>query len=228
MANTVKGRNTIVSMLVDSVYYPVFCAKTAEFTLEQDEIEVTSIDSPSSREYLPGMSNATCAVTGITTLDNTNGRVSITYLMQQSVRRQLHTFKMTITDDDSNSLEVVFTAMIKTTNINRDTVGYSQSSLQLRVSGVVEWTEVIDPPVPEEVYSVYISATAGQYEVTHADLGGATVLEVWREGINYTETTGTPSGRQFKYTDLTSSGKITFDSAITFNTGEIVYVLYKK
>lgn len=228
MANTVKGRNTIIYMLVDSVYYPVFCAKTAEFTIDQDEIEVTSINSGSSREYVPGMSNATCAVTGITTLDNSNGRVSITYLMQQSVRRQLHTFKMVLTDDDSSSLEVVFTAMIKTTNINRDTVGYSQSSLQLRVSGVVEWTEVVDPPAPEEIYSIYLSVTAGQYEVSDSDLGAATILEVWREGINHTETTGTPSGRQFKYTDLTTSGKITFDSAITFNTGEIVYVLYKK
>jgi len=52
--NTIKGKNIVCSMDVGGTFYPIFCSKTAEFTVNQDEIETTSVNSGSSREYVQG------------------------------------------------------------------------------------------------------------------------------------------------------------------------------
>lgn len=223
--NTIRGKNIVCSMYVTDAYYPIFCAKTAEFTINQDEIETTSVNSGSSREYVPGMSNATLSMTGVTTLDNTNDRVSVLYLMQQSIRRATQDCIITLTDDSGNDVVIQFYAIITSTGFTRDVASYSQSSVTFRVTGNITFDTVILPPVPDVVYSIYLNTTAGQYTVNDSALIDADILQVAREGSTYTEVTGTPSGRQFKFT--ASTGVLTFDSSLTFNPGETVFVMYK-
>lgn len=224
--NTVKGKNIVCSMFVTDNYYPVFCAKTAEFTMNQDEVEMTSINSGSSREYTAGMMNAVLSMTGVTARDNSDGKVSITYLMQQSTRRQTHNFAITLTDDEGFDIVISFSAIIITTGFSREVQGYSNSSVTFRITGDVDFDEVILPPAPEQVFSDYFAATAGLTSITDASLVGVDILQVAREGLTYDQTGGTPTGRQFKYTTLT--GTIDFDASIPFNTGETVYVEWKE
>jgi hypothetical protein len=225
MSNTVKGRNVVVSMLVDEAYYPVFCAKAAEFVTEQDMFDVTSINSGADREFRGGMRTTTLTLSGITTLNNSYGRISITYLMQQM--RTAKTFKITMTDDDAQTNIATFSGLIQTAGFSRETSGYSKSNLTVKVSGAVTWQTVVTAPTPEDEFALYITVVAAASSVSHANLGGATILQVQREGVGHTETSGTPSGRQFKYTDNTTSGTISFDTSIPFDTGEIIYVLYR-
>ena len=56
-------------------------------SVSQDEIEVTSINSGSSREYLPGTANGMLTVGGLSPIDNTEGKISIFYLLQQGIRQ---------------------------------------------------------------------------------------------------------------------------------------------
>jgi hypothetical protein len=223
--NTIKGKNIVCSMDVGGTYYPIFCAKNAEFNVNQDEIETTSVNSGSSREYDPGMMNATLSMTGVTTLNNTNGRISPLYLMQQSIRRATQSLIINLTDDDGADVVIDFSAIITATGFTRDVASYSQCSVNFRVTGDINFDTVITPPAPSEVFSIYLSTTAGNTTVSDAALTGKEVLLVAREGSVYNETTGTPTGRYFKFTSGT--GTITFDSSIPFNTGEVVYVEYK-
>src|SRR5574343_56785 len=220
--NTIKGKNIVCSMYVTDNYYPVFCGKTAEFTINQDEIETTSVNSPNSREYVPGMMNATLSMTGVTTLDNTNGRVSVLYLMQQSIRRSVQDLIITLTDDDGSDIVISFSAIITTTGFNRDVASYSNSNVTFRITGPVTFDTVITPPTPEEVFSIYLNTVAGLTSVSDSDLIGVDILQVARTGSTHNETTGTPTGRQFKYTSV--SGTISFDASIPFESGEDVYV----
>lgn len=230
MSNIVHGRNVIVEMLISSVYYPVFCAKTAEFSIEQDEIETTHINSGPNRAFVPGMANAMLNVAGVTTLNNTNGRVSILYLMQQSIRREIHTMRVVLTDQDANAIQVTFSAFIRNTSFTKDVISFSQSNLSMRVTGVIDFSELIGPPeAPEcEVQDpLYIDVVEGAVFV-HSDLleqDGVVILAVSREGVGHEEVFGTPDGLQFR-PDL-PNGDIYFDPDIPFNSGEVIYILYK-
>lgn len=209
-------------------YYPIFCAKSADFTIEQDEIETTSINSGAMREYLPGIGNATLNVTGVTTLDNTDGRISNLYLMQQSVRQSIQQLKVLFTDESANINEATFNGMIKTTSISRDIPSYSQSSVSFRVSGNITFSTVTSSPAALVERSDYWTMSSGATSISGSSvvnsytLSGATILGVWRSGIQYNVVTTTPSGRECKL----SGSTLSFDTSIP-STGETVWVNFK-
>jgi len=80
----------------------------------------------------------------------------------------------------------------------------------------------------------YYTGTVGLTYIIEPELAFVTILTVSRNGMIYTETTGTPTGNQFKYT---STGRIDFGTALElvpvrigpFDTYqcEKVYVKYK-
>ena len=145
--------------------------------------------------------------------------------MQQSIRRSTQDLIITLTDDDGADVVIDFSAIITATGFTRDVASYSQCSVNFRVTGDINFDTIITPPAPSEVFSIYLSTTPEASTVSDAALIGKEILMVAREGSVYNETTGTPTGRYFKFTSGT--GLITFDSGIPFNTGEIVYVEYK-
>lgn len=219
--NLVKGKNIVVSMNLSGIYYPMFCAKTAELVLDQDEIEVTSVNSGFDREYEPGMSSQTLNCTGIHILDNTGSRISANYL-RTNIRRVVQAVRVTQTDDDGNVYVDNFSAIIKRVSISRDTAGYAQSAVDLRITGTVSSTTVI-PPNPDGIGVIYKSTTPGANTVSDAILSGKTIIEVEREGIEFDLIVGTPVNRQVAFSGTT----LTFDAANPFNTGETVKVIYQ-
>lgn len=230
MANLVKGRNVVVSMDISGTYYPVFCAKTAEFPIDQEVIETTTVNSTKQREYVPYRSSATLTVTGITTVDNSNGKVSVTYLMQQSVRSAVQSLKITMTADNGTDLVITFNAIIRRPSFSRDVNGYSQSSVEFLATGPIGFDEVITPPTPPDCEiedPLYIDVVAGENSVSSALLQatGVEILTVARAGVVHSYTSGTPVDQEFT-TDL-PNGDIIFSSLLPFNTGEVIYILYK-
>lgn len=235
MAKTVKGKNIVLSMDIAGTFYPVFCGKTMDLTTEQEEIETTHVNSSSDREYVAGMSSSLCTITGITTIDNTNGRVGILYLKQQAVRRVVQSFRIRFTADDATVKDATFDGLIRTTGVSRDITGYSNSNLVIRVTGAINYGDPIAPPTPpdcevEDAIYLYESdggITAGQ-NTAHSDLleqAGVEILMVVRTTDVQTYTSGTPTDSQFT-TDL-ANGDIIFSSLLPFNEDEWVYILYK-
>jgi hypothetical protein len=229
----IKGKNAVFSLLVGVTYYPVYCCKTWELVQIQEEIEVTSVNSGSDREYEPGMSSSTVECTGVATLDNTGGIISPTYLQQQAVRRLNQSWRITLTDDDSNVLVYSFDGIITKTGISKQTGSYLGASLSVRVTGALSPNVIILPPVPTNEFVLYIDGVAGQWTVSHADLDGATILGVARSGMVHEQVSGTPvaGGSEFKYIDGAGTGTIEFDSNQPFNAGpplENVWILFKK
>lgn len=216
MANQVLGKNVFVEMLISGIYYPIFCGKTADLPLEQDEIEVTHVNSGSEREYVPGMSNFLLNVAGVTVLDNTENRVSILYFMQLAIRRSINTYRMRFIDQDGGAEAVIFDAFVRNSNVTKDVTTWSQSSVTMRITGALTFTSVIPPPATptcEQEDTIYTELAEGDLFVTDALLiPGAgetiTILHVSRSGTTYYETNGTPGNLEFLYTPAT--GKITF------------------
>lgn len=218
MANQVLGKNVVVEMLISSVYYPLFCGKTRELPLEQDEIEVTHVNSGAAREYVPGMSNFLLNVTGLTILDNTEGRVSILYLMQQGIRRAINTFRMLFTDQDGDTAFIIVQAFVRNTNVAGDVTQWSQSSVTFRVTGEMTFGTIVPPPeIPacEQAPTIYTTLAEGAISVQDnlliAGVGETiSILHVSRSGLTYYETAGTAGNLEFAYD--TVAGTITFES----------------
>lgn len=225
--NRVLSNNVIIEMLSGGDYYPIFCGKTMVLSQSQELVEVTSINSVSDREYQAGMTNTTLEITGVTVLNNTDGRVSIAYLMQQAIRRVAQSYRIRLTDDDLGTLQITFSALVTNNTLSRSPGTYSQSATSMTVTGGITFSDIIPPPAGKIVQDpLYIDFPAGDTEVSDPFLeaSGVEILEVQREGLGQDETTGTPGNRQFKFVAV--DGKIQFSTDNPSN-GETVYVLYQ-
>lgn len=234
--NKVLSKNVVFAMKVDDVFYPIFCAKSCQWPVDQDEIEITSVPSGANREYVPGMSNSTISATGITELNNNNDRISINYLTQQAIRRTIHELRVLQTDNDGNALSATFLGFVINTTLTKEQGTYSGSSVTFRITGAITYSDIIPgpgEPICEVQAPLYITGTEGEIMVQASFLKTEagitkTILEVQREGTGFDETTGTPANREFKYTADGSFGYITFNTDNPFNPGgETVYILYK-
>lgn len=232
MSKYVKGKNCVVSMLVVDTYYPIFCAKSMDFTIDQEEIEITSVNSGSDREYELGMSSAMCNLTGITSTSN-DTRLSVLYIMQQAVRRVTQSFKITLTADDAEVKVVSFDGLFRTTSFSKDGAGYSNAGASIRVTGPVNLGDTIDPPtVPTCEIEDTLAYTAVGGETSYSNVlldtdtyPGLTVLWVTRAGSTLYPTTGTPVGLQFRH--VGSTGTIEFDPLNPLNADEGITIQYK-
>lgn len=238
--NTIQGRNQIIELSVSGTFYPVFCCKSFEYAQVQEVVEVTSINSAFSREYVPGMTTATLNVTGITVIDNSGGQISIFYLMQESVRRAIQSMRISLTSDDGGTLQILFNAIITSNTLSRERASMSQSVSGFIVTGVPTLSVVVPPSgsLPsggsssggvnlEIQLPLYIDVVAGQTSVHDAllEVAGVVILEVDRSGVQHDETTGTPGNRQFTFGGV-GVGTINFDPTNPFNSGEVIYILY--
>lgn len=218
----IKGINSITAMNIGGTFYPVFCAKSFSFNIDQDEVEVTNTGSGADREYLPGMGEGVVSVQGLMELDNSNGRVAIMYLMQQSIRRKVHQFRTSFTDDDGGVQVVTYNAFYRSGSISKQTGFYNTNAAEFRITGGLSFSSVLPPPVDpicEVQPTLVLTLLEGENTVTSASLTieNAEVLWVAREGLLHEYTNGAPGNRQ--YTVDYDTGEIIFASGNPGNPG---------
>lgn len=219
----------IAALKVAGTYYAIFCAKTAEIVTNQDEIEVTNINSGANREYIPGMSDHTLSCSGITTLDNSGGQISLNYLNQQAQRRAIQELRVSMTDDDAGTLQISFNGFLTSATLSKQTGAYSQSSVTFRITGPLTYSETITPPTPgdcEVLERLELVLAEGDTSVQDAALVDVVVLMVAREGMSLTPVTGTPGNRNYRHDPDT--GEVFLDvSNPGVPGGEAIDILYK-
>jgi hypothetical protein len=226
----VLGKNVLVEMLIDGVYFKIFCAKSADQVIDQDEIETTHVNSGANREYVPGMSNSVINMQGMTRINNEDGRINAVYLMQTAIRRDIWPLRVTLTNENAQVATLSFNAFIKSVGWSRESTSFSNSSVSWRVTGDITFaTSVPAPtePVCEVQDPLYLTLAEGEISTGDPLLDDpeVTILAVTREGVGYDETTGTPVYREFRHV----GEDIVFDASLPGNPGgETVYVLYKK
>lgn len=79
------------------------------------------------------------------------------------------------------------------------------------------------------LYATFFDTTDGENELTHASLLDVEeIIACIREEGSYKPVTGTPVGRQVKYTNGVAVGTLLFDTDFPFNPGEQIHLIYKK
>lgn len=222
------GKNALMSIWLDDTWYPVLCAYEVAFRFWHEEVLTTTRTSGKYRRRISRLMDWNFTISGLTKIDDSDGQKGFFYLSQASVRGTAVQMRIRYTDDDGNMQDVHGNVLVMEGMISSLVGGFSNASFTLPGDG----EPVIGTSsggTPQNLYHKYLETTEGAFEVSHADLGGITsIYLVEREDGGYVVVTGTPVGRQVKYTDLGTSGKLTFDSSLPFNAGEIVHIIYAK
>jgi len=220
----VWGQDVVLSIYVGGSYYPIFCATDCTYQCAAEFIEKTGPESGGARQWMRRLEEHTSTVTGLTKIEN-GTTVTFFYMLQLAVRRAAQTFKMTFTNENGDEYIINGEGLIGTMGINGPATDWSNATLEIRWNGAPDLTLITDPTCSNIQEPLYLTTTPGASSVSNILLtSSVTILEVQREGIGHTKTTGTPVNREYKFTSATNT--ISFDSSIPFMTGEIIYVLY--
>lgn len=234
--NQVLGQNITIERYVTDDFYPLFCGKSAELVTEQDEIEVTTVNSASSREYEPGMDNSVLTVSGVTIIDNTEGRISILYLWTQ--RKLVGQYRMTLTDRDGTSKAIEFNGIIRRLQLTKpDVNSFSQSFAEIRVTGPLD-LDPIEPPTPPvvEILSDWWQSVNGQNYIEGAssgemDTGPITLDDTTDEILHVSVEGGTfyQVATIVQSTDCKLVGdRLNFPSGLIFDGSQRISVMIKR
>jgi hypothetical protein len=176
------------------------------------------------------MGDSSMSVQGLTTLVDDDA-MSTFYFLTEAVRRSEHDLRILFTDTANIEKQIQGTYIIESLGINSGKEpGQSDYDISFKGSGTISLADPEDAggDLPGDIQWDWWETVEGENTITGAgfygrNFAGETVLLVDREGMQYDEVTGTPSGRQYSKT----SSVITFDASLPFNSGERVYVIWQ-
>lgn len=223
-----KGKQAVLSVLIDDVYRPVFCAISCYFRYDQEEVLKTSVNSGKFRERTTRLIDWEFGVTGLTKIDNTDGQAAFFWLIQESVRGNAQRLRLRFVDDGGNEQTISGLCIVKQGQIDSVVGGFSTATQVFPGTGPFDLGPV-EGAAPTDLFKKYLDTTEAAYVVTDVDLAGLVeIFLVLREAGDFVQVSGVPVGRQFRYDDNVTDGSLTFSNLLTFNAGEIVYLFGRK
>ena len=239
MAYPVRGNDVVVELLVDGDYYPVLCGLDCSFTREVEFISIRTADSSVFDEVMPRRENWSVTVNGVTKIEN-DTVLTFFYLLMTSVRRTIHTIRVTFTDEAGGSKQIDGSVYIGSESITGPFADYANASIEFRGTGAFTVSTTTEPVTPEyNIYSDYWIPTNGnsyssgastgytdgtQYTLAATDI----ILEVWVESVPFYATTGTPTNGSPEYKFDTGTLRLNFPAAFVFDGSQRVMVLFKR
>lgn len=227
--------NCVLQMLIESNWYDIMCQVEARFSIKQEVVLKTGVNSGLFREKTTRLSEAFATVTGISPIDN-GDVISVFYMTQEAIRTQAQDIRLVYTDEDGEQKQISGSALIVNIEIGSPQKDFTTATIDFEFSGAIDIEEVTAPPEGTiQIYGDYWTTTAGQNYLDGAqaseELGyflnpvGMTVLEVIRDGIQYDFIgySGSPGNRQCMYNQTTD--RLIFQNDFVAN--ETVTVIFK-
>ena len=221
-----------MSVKVGEVFYPIGCAGSCSFEIDQEIIARTGANDGLFRKKRVRRTDWRGSVNAVMVSNNNSSRYSGFYFLQEAVRRAENYYQWEFVDIDGNIKTIEGYAVIRAIPINADSQGFSKFDLQVEGTGAFAISDGGGSPGStsgDVVDSSEWSVTAGQFgisglSVDSKSLVGKTVLAVARTGLAYEViTSGSPGNLQAR--SNSGAGSITFDTP--FNDGEFVWVMWK-
>lgn len=229
MSDVVFGRDMIFEASIDDVYTPVGCAVGGSFTFKNELIGKTDVNAGLFRKRRVRISDCSLSVQGVTTLEN-NSTASVLYFLQEGVRRTEQDLRITFTDEAGVQKQIQGMFLLESTQMTGDVSGFSEFDMEFQGTGGFTQSDLTDESgeILGDVEWDWWDTVEGGNTITGPgnygrSFAGEEVMLVDREGMQYDEVAGTPSGRQYSKDSTT----ITFDSSLPFNPGERVYVFWQ-
>lgn len=229
------GEDCKMEILVSDNWYTIMCQSDIRFRLTQEILLKTTPNSGLFREKTTRFSEGFASVTGLTAVNNGATNVSFFYIIQESIRTQPQTIKLTFTDQGGSSKTITGTVLIVTSEIGAPIGDFAEASVELEFSGSFEIDSTDLPTTANPLLADTWETTAGQNYIsglstgwrngTQYSLNSKEILEVDREGMQYDFIGNnlTPGNRECSWN--TSLNRLVFQN--DFNTGETVFVIFR-
>lgn len=228
MATPVIGKNIMLYKYdaETDTDIPFACSTNAAFSVNVDQLEVTSQSSAWYREFRNDVANWTITCDGLITLDN----YGYLFLLEQQQTRETILVKFVIDNGVDGLVIISGNCNLTSLTINapykdiatyavtlQGTGAYGTSGTSISPSGVVV--------VGGSVYTKGYTAAGGETTITWSDMVGKTCLYVSRGGIDVQNiiTSGVPVDEEVKWVSLT--GVLTFSRAL--GSEEFVRALFQ-
>lgn len=230
--NTIVGRDVIFSIQVDGTFYPIGCAKSCTFELDQEVILRTGVNDGLFPKKRVRRTDWRGSCSAVMVSNNTNDRYSAFYLIQEAVRRSENYYEWEFTDLEGNIKTIRGYAVIKGIPISADVQSFSSFDLQIEGSGAFTLSDGGGSPssiTDENVDSSEWTVVAGEYGVSGLSVDGKSLvgkylLAIARTGAAYEIiTSGSPGNLQARFNS--GAGSITFEQA--FNDGETIWAMWR-
>lgn len=227
MSDIVLGRDVVIMELIGSTYYEIGCATNCAFRFKNEIIYKTTISSGGFREKRVRLSDISGSVNGLVKTGNADNVQSVFRYLDLGITRVERAYKFLFTDEDGGEKTITMNAVIESIETRGPVDGFAEFDINLEGTGGLEMDEVAPPTEStSNVDSDTWTISGGLNYIEDVRLENVDIIEVTLEGVQHDKTTGTPVGREYKYTaSIGGKGRIEFDSNIVIN-GQKVFAIW--
>ena len=236
MASVINGTNIVLYQYdtETSLGVPFGAATNCTFSTSVDQVEVTTTNSDSFKEYLGSQVSWGISADGFIALSD----YSYLFLLEKLKNKEQITVKFQIDNDNNDGSDTlgysVFTGLVNITSLDMTgpVEGASTYSVKLQGTGAysIAGTQV-DPTgvvvVGSNVVMYDYTASGGETSITWVRAIGMSCVTVTRAGkeVRSIGTSGTPTGENVTFN--TSTGLLTFATARPLESDEFVRAIFK-
>lgn len=223
----VQGKNFVLYVYDGGVWIGYACSLSMSYEITTEFIETSVSGTGKNATFLPTKNSFTASADGIVGL-NIIGMLTYPDLQQRQLAHQLLLCRFEETDDAGNVYTKEGSMYISNSTETGSYDGMDNFSIQLRGTGEITQVFTAQPVTPPDAIQIRryeFTAEGGETTWTDSDLINKQILEFNKDGVGFTQiiTSGTPIGKEVKYTIATGS----FEWGIPAEVDEQFYVLYQ-
>lgn len=230
MSGVVTGRNIILEVKVDDVYYPIACASSCSFEFQNELIGKTDVNAGLFRKKRVRIGDNRASVQGVTTLE-VDGKLSVLYFLQEAVRRTEQDLRFTLTDESGLIKQVQGIYLVASVSASGDVSAFCEFDISFEGTGGISIGDLDESGtqgLPGQVLWDWWEVSEGATSITGTghygrSFAGQDVIEVDREGVQYDYNGGPAEGRTYDYDGTT----ISFDPLNPMVAGARVFVIWQ-
>lgn len=227
MSDLIFGSGVVLRQMISGTYYEIGCAETIEFEFENEIIFKTDVNAGAFRKKRKRISDCRGRISGITKSGNSDNVLSVFYELEDGVAGTVSTYQFLFTDQSGTQRAVTMDAVVSRVRIGGNATDFSDFDVEIEGTGGFQMDEIDVPGgSASQVDSDTWTISGGLNYIEDTRLLNATIIEVCLEGTEYEETSGTPSGREYKFTaNVAGKGRVEFDTNVVIN-GQKVFVIW--
>lgn len=232
MSNVVHGSDMVLECKVSGTYYPIGCATDCEFNFNNEIIGKTDVNAGLFRKKRVRISDSQMSVSGLTTLEN-DSSLSVFYFLQEGVRRSELDIRIRFKDEALVEKQIQGIMVIESIRIGGQVDDFSEFDISFQGTGPVTQSDIDpgDTGLPGQVLWDWWDTTPGEFSISGPghygrSFAGQDVLEVDREGTEFSQDGGNPPSMALRFYDGVST--IYFNPDLPFNPGTRVFAIWQE
>lgn len=225
LENVVQGNDAILELNQGGVYTPFVCVKNFALETTAELVETTTLSTGKYRDYELQSLDYTLSLATILVINsvNANGK----YLHEQQLAGAKFAYRITYTDTAANTYIIIGICIVQSSLLGATAGELVTGDFTLKGCGSFYTINGSSEIPGSEFFNGLYVAIGGEASFIDAELIGATIVQIRRNGISVIHlTSGTPSTNQALFDSVT--GQISVGVGMELGTDEYIQYIFVK